>query len=856
MNARTPRSAIRALVTLALVLLAPVLSAAESVEEIFKRALFAEEGRRDFEAAVRDYQEVVRSMDEQRRLAATALFRLGECYRKLNRTNDAVAQYQRVVVEFPAEDTLVQISRQNLAALGWEPPPQPAPSPASVPVPANAPGSIAASPGNARQDDTSAISRLEQELTLLEAQLDAVMAMTDLRRQRGSIKTFFPVEARGIAELETRLGDLEIQNARLESSLAPDHPDRMAVLRQAELLKDRLRQETDDVLAGQSIRRDVLRTTLKQISASRPATGQSAATGAVAEATPLDSSASPATKEEDEEIRRIQAMVANSPDLINSSSQGKPWPLYAAAQKGQLAVAKYLLDHGAKTSLGNQPTPLHAAAQAGHKAMVELLLERGAPVDARTIEGVTPLHLAARAGFTAIPEVLLGRGADPNAAVPRPANQDGDSWSYGGPLNAAVGLDRIGLIRLLLEKGADPNSRDEGGGQFQGTGNPALYFAVSSDAVQLLLAKGADPNLPGRQGITRLNQAARNGEMAVLELLLKAGAWPDGPTNSAGTPSTPLIEAVRFRKLAAAARLLEAGASIDRLGAGTTPLHVALGQSDFEGATWLLERGANPNLAADGGVIPLELALNLDRGRAGKSSPPGSVSVPIRSVRRSGAKPPGSDQESNPVPGAWVTLLLEAGADVDRPFSDGWRLVHHLAYQDMEAVAWEEFLVEEPDVNARGPRQVTALMVAVCRNAGDSLKALLKAGADVNAQDELGNTALHFAAHFGSDYVRWLVDAKANPAVTNQYGNTPVDLLRQPWVGFHQQDRLGVLIPKLTGPMPVMGRPDLARQRRSEELLRFLGAPAEGSPALPPAPRIQDPPPLESAPVREIIPKG
>jgi hypothetical protein len=67
------------------VLVPASLRAAEAIEDTFKRALFEEEGNRNYAAAVPAYEEVVRAIDDQRRLAATAVFRLGECYRKLGR---------------------------------------------------------------------------------------------------------------------------------------------------------------------------------------------------------------------------------------------------------------------------------------------------------------------------------------------------------------------------------------------------------------------------------------------------------------------------------------------------------------------------------------------------------------------------------------------------------------------------------------------------------------------------------------------------------------------------------------------------------------------------------------------------
>lgn len=93
-------------------------AATSPLDTAFQDALMAEEGRRDLLSAIRGYQSVIELVDSQRQLAATALFRLGECYRKLGRTNDAVAQYQRLVREYPGETSLADLSRQNLAALG------------------------------------------------------------------------------------------------------------------------------------------------------------------------------------------------------------------------------------------------------------------------------------------------------------------------------------------------------------------------------------------------------------------------------------------------------------------------------------------------------------------------------------------------------------------------------------------------------------------------------------------------------------------------------------------------------------------------------------------------------------------
>src|ERR1017187_9694261 len=86
-----------------------------------QQGLFEEEANRNLDAAISNYQTLATQFDQDRQIAATAIFRLGECYRKLGQTNDAVIQYQRILREFPDQKTLATLSRQNLAGLGTTP---------------------------------------------------------------------------------------------------------------------------------------------------------------------------------------------------------------------------------------------------------------------------------------------------------------------------------------------------------------------------------------------------------------------------------------------------------------------------------------------------------------------------------------------------------------------------------------------------------------------------------------------------------------------------------------------------------------------------------------------------------------
>src|SRR5215213_3128221 len=105
------------LMTVLLLLITGSRAATNDVSSTLQKGLFEEEANHNLPAAIEAYQSVIRQLDENRKLAATAIFRLGECYRKQGKTNEAVAQYDRVVREFGDQSVLVTFSQNNLGAL-------------------------------------------------------------------------------------------------------------------------------------------------------------------------------------------------------------------------------------------------------------------------------------------------------------------------------------------------------------------------------------------------------------------------------------------------------------------------------------------------------------------------------------------------------------------------------------------------------------------------------------------------------------------------------------------------------------------------------------------------------------------
>jgi ankyrin repeat protein len=104
---------------------------------------------------------------------------------------------------------------------------------------------------------------------------------------------------------------------------------------------------------------------------------------------------------------------------------------------------------------------------------------------------------------------------------------DGHDPSLGeSPLHDAVFEGQVEATALLIEKGADVNSKDSGGS----TAMTALIGAATSlnekqlAAIKLLLDHKANPNLKGTQGKTPLAMASENDDKATAALLKQYGA--------------------------------------------------------------------------------------------------------------------------------------------------------------------------------------------------------------------------------------------------------------------------------------------------------------------------------------------
>lgn len=139
-------------------------------------------------------------------------------------------------------------------------------------------------------------------------------------------------------------------------------------------------------------------------------------------------------------------------------------------------------------------------------------------------------------------------------------------WNLNRALTQAVYYTRVSEVRALLERGADPNLRDQ-------YGRPMVSYAArrSGATLKVLLQGSADPNVTERDGTRRIVYAAAADYLDVVQILIRFGADVDS-TNADG--KTALMAAVAHPRIVK--ELLRAGARTDlKDRAGNTALRYA-----------------------------------------------------------------------------------------------------------------------------------------------------------------------------------------------------------------------------------------------------------------------------------------
>jgi ankyrin repeat protein len=416
-------------------------------------------------------------------------------------------------------------------------------------------------------------------------------------------------------------------------------------------------------------------------------------------------------------------------------------------QKYDLARALLTQKVDVNARQGDGATALHWAAHWNNAEMAGLLISAGANVNAATDLGVTPLYLAAEVGSAAMVKRLSAAGGNPNLI----------SSERVSPLMLASRAGSLEAVEALLAGKADPNVQDNVRHQ------TALMWAVAhghADVARALLIHGATVQARSVSGSMMVNRgdtdsgsltqgggntpllfAARDGDVECAKVLVEAGA---NVNDTAADGNSALVVAAHSGNGAFAAFLLDKGADVNANGAGYTVLHAAVLRDDLGLVKASLAHGANPN-------VPFTQATPMWR-----QSPDFFLSSALL-----GATPVLLAAQFGSV--EMIRTLVAGGADLRLTAKEGLTPL-------MAGVVADHHLRQAAKYRFDGDERQEQEGV-------EAVRVLLELGADVNATNEGGNTALHAAASARSNpVIQLLADKGARLEAKNKRGQTPLAL--------------------------------------------------------------------------------
>ena len=593
-------------------------------------------------------------------------------------------------------------------------------------------------------------------------------------------------------------------------------------------------------------------------------------------------------------------------------------PLHLAAASGSVNSLILLYEAGADVNAKNAIgyTPLHYAAWLDRRQSAALLILRGASLGAAGSDGFTPLHLAVAEGADAVVPLLLIMGADPNApdadgwtALHYAAGTAYGNREYGfelppedvlkemGPFGQfLVKKDKEGRekkpmlpIFRLLEFGADPNAKTNGG-QTPLHISAGVLGPNSDGAIQCaaLLDHQANVNAVDSSGRTPLDVAVERCNPGVEKILRQAG----GRYGFAATPKelsmrlrlaiqaldasmtrmalgqgadaskflddhygTPLVTAIKASVVMTTIEeagevvvtpmiedqskedertdivraLLKSGANVEGEDVyGDTPLRAAASAGNEEVVQLLLDSGAKPNNPGKIGLPPLHESVRFST----------KIAAPIiRALFDAGARADAKDSHGNNAADIAaengnpniLPLLAQYGCKPSRRSTaaddeedPNWMLMDAVYSGDQDSV--RALARSGADVNAEVSGYGTAGGVAAKNEDLEMLKLLRDLGCRLGAKDAHGSIPFEYALDRmeympgGDAVVRWLMENGYGPK--SDEGGSPYIAMIEPLVGPRAVRLLVSLGFSLESPPDK--EPELVRAAAYPEMVRTL----------------------------------
>ncbi|MGH0158275.1 UNVERIFIED_CONTAM: hypothetical protein FKN15_040052 [Acipenser sinensis] len=453
-------------------------------------------------------------------------------------------------------------------------------------------------------------------------------------------------------------------------------------------------------------------------------------------------------------------------------------PLFLSVEAGNIAVCKELVGVMTEAQLRAQKKPkeqlpLHyaAARPAGAQNVIQTLL-KFSHKDARLVQdkdGCIPLFLSVEAGNIAVCKELVGVMTEaqlraqkkPKEQLPlhyaaaRPAGaqnviqtllkfshkdarlvQDKDGCI---PLFLSVEAGNIAVCKELVGVMTEAQLR----AQKKGSGDAALHVCCrrkETDLAKLLVEYGACVDFQNEEGQTPLHVAAWEGDESMLKYFYQCKANPNIADKLDRSPLHIAAERGHTNVVEVLTEKFKSNV-LGRTKDGSTLMHISSQCGHPETALAFLKKGVPLHMPNKSGAVCLHAAAM--RGHT-----------------------------------AVVKALLLKGAHVDTTTKDSYSALH-IAVQHCKPLVVQTLLGFGAQVQLKGGKaRETPLHIAARVKEGEKVaEMLLKSGADVNAEQENGETAMHIAARHGSlRMLQALIEEGGDLTCQSKAGENPLHI--------------------------------------------------------------------------------
>ncbi|KAI8811063.1 ankyrin repeat-containing domain protein [Cladochytrium replicatum] len=446
--------------------------------------------------------------------------------------------------------------------------------------------------------------------------------------------------------------------------------------------------------------------------------------------TVIDSLLTPADVNEDARIRHFSH--GDSDEVMRRQS------LNRAIQFNYFEVVKTLIEMGVsiENADADYRRPIHLAAEAGRLDVISLLHKHGAQLDVRVDHtGAQAIHFAALNGHTEVVEFFLSHGISPEVS-----DLENEAVIH---YAARCRRDNAAVVKLLFDMGVDIEAKSS-------SKRRPLHLVAefgSAETCRELLAHDADVN-------ARIPKEF----------------------------NFPLYLAVTFDHPDVVEVLLEKKPDVDARGPEQyTSLCRAAENGNKESCVFLLDAGAAPDVETEKNMTPLLLAAQQ-----------GSLDVvrllykKLLAVNGSMTNSKGQNMLHLARSTEIIDFCLRKGLDINSPDNEGYTPLAEAA-RSGDSDAFDYLLSKGAKTDVVLPESITLLMLVAEKLSASQATCLIEGGADVNAKDKNGQTALMYTTKNdvggGEDVAICLLKHEASVDVLDKDGNNVLfkELSRESW---------------------------------------------------------------------------